>query len=204
MENDHGFASLCQLLTKRHRDPGFDLERAVVDHGRGLTTLTDSPELLTAWREAGLAPTALLAGKPDGAGLRLKGLARRLGLAAAAVPDSYFLDPADHFLHRTMRAIETNTSLSVWTRPKPHPRAPFWPGPAITLTGSPPGRGDRATHEIAERLEFIPRPRIIMPPWDDPDGRDATTVLREKAYRGARRRYGPDLLRPWSPGWNTS
>ena len=194
VESDSGLANLCQLLTKRHRDPDFNLERAIVDHGQGLTVLTDSPALLTAWREAGLAPVALLAGKPSGAGLKLKTLARRLGLTAAAVPDSYFLDPVDHSLHRTMRAIDLNTSLSRLDPAETAAEDAFLarPGDYENRFAAWP-EAIRATEELAERLEFVPRPRIIMPPWDDPAGREASEVLREKAYRGARRRYGPDL-----------
>ena len=192
VESAQGFANLCGLLTRRHREEGFSLERAVMDHGRGLAVLTDSPALLASWREQGLRPAALLARKPTGPGFELRRLARKLGLTAAAAPDSFFLDPGGLALHRTMRAIDQNTSLS---RLDPSQAAP---GDAFL---APPGLMEkrfaiwpgalRASRELAEKLEFIPRPGIIMPPWEDPQGRDADQVLRQAAFEGARRRYGP-------------
>ena len=196
VESVEGFSNLCRLLTRRHCDQDFDLEQALPDHGQGLAVLTDSPRLLASWRGAGMLPAALLARKPTGEGFKLKGLARRLGLRAVAAPDSHLLDPVDHALHRAMRAIDQNTSLSRLDPAETVPRDSFL---------APPGLFDkrfaiwpeavRASHELAERLEYIPNPKIIMPPWEDPAGRGADDALREAAFRGARGRYGPDLPR---------
>ena len=71
---------------------------------------------------------------------------------------------------------------------------PFWPCPLLLekrFAIWP--EAVRATHELAERLEFIPRPRIIMPPWETGRAGTRTVVLREMAYRGAGGRYGRNL-----------
>ena len=39
-------------------------------------------------------------------------LAQQLGVPVVAVPDSYFLDADDYDVHRVLRAIDLNTSLS--------------------------------------------------------------------------------------------
>jgi len=193
VESEAGFANLCRLITRRH-DGDFDLGRDLLDLGQGLLVLSDDAGLLAGWRDAGLRPAVLLSGRPSGAGLELRRLARRLGLAAAAVPDSFFLDPGDYPLHRLLRAVAGNTSLS---RLSPADLAPerAWLAPAEELRRRFAAWPEalRAVEELAERLEYVPAPRTIMPPWADPRGRSAGEVLREEAFAGARRRYGGDL-----------
>jgi len=193
VESEAGFANLCRLISRRHGGD-FDLGRAVLDLGRGLLVLSDDAGLLAGWRDAGLRPAALLSGRPGGAGLELRRLARRLGLAAAAAPDSFLLDPGDYPLHRLLRAVAGNTSLS---RLPPADLAPEWawlaPAGELRRRFAAWPEALRAVEELAERLEYVPAPRTIMPPWADPRGRSAGEVLREEAFAGARRRYGGDL-----------
>lgn len=195
VENAEGYQNLCRLLSRRHLDPDFSLETALPEHAEGLVVLTAKPEWLAAWREAGVTVAASLPRRPCGPAEKARQAARRLGLLAVAVPGSFFLDPADLAVHRVLRAIEKNTSLS---RLGPRDAAPpdawlasaaeyeqrfaIWPE---TLA---------ASHELAERLAFPgPDPTPVLPPWHDPDGRSAEAVLCEAAYAGARQRYGYDL-----------
>lgn len=194
VESEAGFKNLCRLLTRRHTEEGFSLEEAMLDHGRGLTVLTDSPGLLTSWREAGLGPWAMLAVKPHGLGIKLRKICRKADLRSVACPDSYFLDPAGFEVHRTLRAIDNNTSLSRLEPTELAPEDAYLAAPReYQARFLPWPEAVRATRELAERLEFIPRPGVIMPPWEDGPGRTAPAVLREEAYRGARVRYGEPL-----------
>lgn len=195
VENAAGYRNLCGLITRRHCDPAFDLESGVIRHAEGLAVLTRSPELLTRWHAAGVAVYGALPRRPDGAGLRLRQTARRLGAATVATPGSFFLEPADLPLHRVLRAIQLNTTLDrlapgaaapadAWLAPPDvyHRRFAPWPDAL------------RAGEALAERLTFTGPPReLVLPPWTDGKGRPAGDLLREAAYAGARRRYGADL-----------
>ncbi len=190
-----GFRSLCRLLSQRHRDPEFSLAAAVGEHQRGLLVLTSSAALLEAWQRAGVDLAVALPGWPGGGGRALRRLAGRLGLPLVAVPDSFFLDPADWRLHRLLRAIALSSSLSrldpaqvappgAWLAPAAEYRRRFaaWP------------QAIAASRQLAGRLAFSgPEQGTIMPPWSDPQGRSADQVLRQRAYQGARRRYGTPL-----------
>ncbi|MBW2063224.1 MAG: PHP domain-containing protein, partial [Deltaproteobacteria bacterium] len=195
VENARGYKNLCRLLSHRHQDSSFNLEKAVMAYASGLVVLTSNASLMCAWHEAGVTVAAALPRRPGSAAEKALQKARRLGLPAAATPGSFFLDPKDYELHRVLRAIDLNTSLS---RLKPSDVAPkdawlassqeyerrfeIWPE---TLA---------ASHAIAERLTFSgPDQEAVLPPWQDPAGRDAAAVLREAAYEGADRRYGHDL-----------
>jgi error-prone DNA polymerase len=195
VENPVGYRNLCGLITRRHCDPDFDLESGVTRHADGLVVLTRSPELLARWHHAGLAVYGALARRPDGAALRLRQAARRLGVPTVATPGSFFLDPAEFSLHRVLRAIAGNTTLDrlpagaaapadAWLAPAEVYRRRFAPWPDAL----------RAGDALAERLSFGGPPRrLLLPPWNGGGGRPAGERLRAAAYAGARRRYGADL-----------
>lgn len=195
VESDEGFASLCRLLTRRKQDKTFDLAAALSEQQAGLTFLTTSPDLLARLHEAGVSVAAMLPRKPNQVATKAREAARRLGLAAVAVPSSFFLAPEDHELHRLLRAINLNTSFSRLTAqdvaqsdaylaaPSDYAaRFAIWPE---TL---------RASEELAERLTFRgPKHGLVMPPWTEDVSRSAAAILRERTYDGARWRYGAEL-----------
>jgi len=195
VENDQGYRNLCRLITRRHSDERFDLKSALPAHAAGLVILTQSGELLLPWYEAGLTIAAAVPRKPNSAALRLRQVARHLGVPLAATPGSFFLDPEDAEIHRMLRAIDLNTSLSrliskdaapldAWLAPPAEyaERFGIWP------------EAVQATAALAERLTFTgPNHGLVLPPWTDKKGRSAKHVLRQAAYQGARRRYGDDL-----------
>ncbi|MGD8563987.1 MAG: DNA polymerase III subunit alpha [Desulfarculaceae bacterium] len=194
VRSNEGFRNLCRLLTARHTDPEFDLQTYLPPRAPGLEVLTTSTELLRYWRQAGLKVMAALPRRLNGQTHHLRQTARKLSAPMAAVAGSFFLEPGDYLCHRVLRAIALNTSLS---RLEPPDLAP----PDAWL--APPGeyarrfetlpRVLRAVRELGQRLEFMPQPGTIMPPWGDPQGRSANAVLRERSYAGATRRYGEPL-----------
>ncbi|MBU2552320.1 MAG: DNA polymerase III subunit alpha [Proteobacteria bacterium] len=195
VENETGFRSLCRLLSRRHQDPDFDLETALAGHGLGLVVLTSDPDLLAAWHEVGVTVAAALPRRPGPRAEAVRRAARRLGLPAAAVPDSFFLEPDDERLHRVLRAIDLNTALSRLGAGDVAPPEAWLAGPgeyARRFEIYPAAVS--ATEALAERLVFTgPSTRTVMPPWSDPDGRPAADVLRDAAYDGAWDLYGHDL-----------
>ncbi len=195
VETAEGYANLCRLITRRHMDPAFDLAWAVADLGKGLSVLTQSPELLVRWHAAGLRAAAALPRRPVPAGHPLRKTAERLGIPMVATPGSFFLFSGEAAAHRVLRAIDLNTSLS---RLKPSDAAP-----ADSRLAAPQdyaARFDvlpeavRGAAAVAERLTFTgPDFGTVLPPWTGNRGEEAPAALRRKAYAGARRRYGRTL-----------
>ena len=201
VENDEGYRNLCRLITQRHSGNGFDPASAIPTHAEGLIVLTQNAEHLSLWHGAGVSVAWAVPRKPDGSALRVRKLCRNLGVPMVATPGSFFLDPDEMVIHRMLRAIDLNTSLSRLTPKETAPpdawlatpdeyarRFSIWPD-AI-----------RSTEIIAERLTFTgPKHGLILPPWTDTGEnttnttRSADQCLRDAAYTGARGRYGDDL-----------
>jgi DNA polymerase-3 subunit alpha/error-prone DNA polymerase len=195
VENDDGYRNLCRLITRRHCKQDFSLKVDVPELATGLTVLVPGAELLTPMHEAGVTVATALPRRPSPSAAKARAEARRLGVPAVAVPSSFFLVPGDHEVHSLLRAIARNTSLSrlkaddvapadAWLAPPGHYERRFdiWPE---TLA---------ASDAIAERLTFTgPNLGLVMPPWKEESGRPSCEVLRERAYAGARNRYGTEL-----------
>ena len=195
VENDEGYRNLCRLITLRHSDDLFDLKTAIIDHSKGLVVLTQSRKLLSNWHEAGVTVAAAVPGKPDSAGFRLRNTARHLGVPMLATPGSFFLNPDDIEIHRMLRAIDLNTSLSRLIAKDTAPPS-AWLAQASVYAGNfdiwPNAIAD--TEKIAERLTFKgPSDGLVLPPWDGKKKHAVGKLLRNAAYKGARRRYGNDL-----------
>ncbi len=195
VENDEGYRNLCRLITRRHCHEDFSLARDVPALARGLTVLVPGAALLAPLYDAGVTVAAALPRRPSQSAAKARAEARRLGIASIAVPSSFSLVPGDYDVHRLLRAIARNTSLSrlqpgdvapadAWLAPPAHYERRFavWPE---TLA---------ASEGVAERLTFTgPNFGLVMPPWREDVDRPSCEVLRERCYTGARKRYGAEL-----------
>lgn len=195
VENQEGFRNLCRIITRRKTDEGFRLETDLPPLGGGLVILVKSAKLLAAWHEAGvnvaaaMPRTALSQTRP----LYLE--AKRRGLPIAATTGSFFLTPEDFSLHRLIRAISLNSTLSRLT-PKDTAPIDSWLAPPSEYSHrfSVCPETMAATFAISERLTFT-RPEFswTMPPWEDNNRQDAKETLRREAFLGAVKRYQGEL-----------
>jgi error-prone DNA polymerase len=197
VETEEGYRHLCRLITRRHahKKKPFDLKREAIGLSKGLIFLTQSIEFLSAWHAAGITVAAAVPRRAHSRAFDLKKAARHLDIPFVATPGSFFIDPADAFLHRILRAIDTNGTLArlsprdvapddAWlTTPADYARRfSLWP------------EALRETHLLAEQVRFTgPEFGTVLPPWSDETGRCADVLLREAAYAGAQQRYGCDL-----------
>ena len=195
VETAAGFSNLCALISHRQMDADFVLDTAVKTHAEGLFFLTENLSLLESLHTAGAHLAAGAPGQITDHTLRVATLARRLGIPLVALAGSLFLNPEDFALHRLLRAIDGNTTLS---RLKPADLAHPW---AYLATPAEYARRFETLPEalaaadaVAERCTFTgPKTDNVLPPWPDTAGRPAGDVLRQTAYAGARARYGDDL-----------
>jgi hypothetical protein len=191
-----GYANLCRLITRRHRDPAFDLSTTLPHLAGGLLVLVTHAGLLAAWHRAGVHTAAALPRRPPSPFHPMVQTARDLDVPLVATPGSFFLEPDGFAVHRLLRAIAGNTASS---RLGPGDVAPIdaWLAPPEEyhrrFNHCPEALGSN-TREIADELTFTgPAFGLVMPPWKDGQGRSADSCLRQAAYAGARSRYGQEL-----------
>jgi error-prone DNA polymerase len=190
-----GYANLCRLITRRHRDPAFALSSALPPLAGGLLVLTSRADLLAAWHRAGVHTAAALPRRPPSPFHPLVQAARRLGITLVATPASFFPQPDGFAVHRLLRAIAGNTALS---RLNPGDTAPAdaWlatPEEYRRRFNSCREAVDNTMH-MADELKFTgPDFGLVMPPWKAKDTSSADNSLRRAAYAGARNRYGREL-----------
>jgi error-prone DNA polymerase len=208
-KNHDGYAALCRHVSAYHlarasaqvrvpaalgsslRDPRAPLaERLAKDHD-GLAILSDAPAVLRALPSAADAWVELrsLAWRTDHAALLA--LARTLGREPVATHPVYFVHRAEHALHKLLRAIHGNTTLS-------RLRADDLVPEDATLLDADEMRRRfphtpfalANTQEVAARCTLAwPFGRTVAPGFAA-TSEDAATLLRAHAYAGAAERYG--------------
>jgi len=193
VEHEAGYANLCRIITRWHAhadDPRTlgdpDLCACTAGRTAGLVFLSDDKDVLTHLVAQGAA-CFFRVGRTLA---RPPAWAARLGLACAFAPEVCMALPEEHATHRLLRAIALGKTLPQVTPPEAAPPAAFLRAPADYADRFAVfGEAMRTTERIARRLAFTPTPRTIFPPSPHPD-RPAVRELRDKAYRGARERYG--------------
>jgi len=198
IQNKEGYAGLCSLLTKRHMDKTFKLAGDVAPLASGLRILCHDPELLRHYKDQGVQVAADLGARPTALGRTLRAFAVDHGLAAVTTIDSDMGRENERQLSYLLQAIREGSSLSrvmqcrttgainrLAEKEVYRERFAVWPE-VVT-----------ATEKLEADCTFAgPEFGIVMPPWRDGEGLQPASVLREKAYLGAQRRYGDDLGEP--------
>lgn len=198
VQTAEGYANLCRLLTRRHMAEGFNLAVDLAPLAAGLLVLCRDIRLLADYRRQGIGAVADLGPTPNAAARLLRAYALENGIAAVVTPDSDMADDGDRQLYCLLQAVRSASTISramqqetlqdIHALSGPHvyqERFAIWP------------EAPAATDNLAADCTFSgPDFGIVMPPWRGGDGREAKTVLREKAYLGAQGRYGDDLGEP--------
>lgn len=161
VRNAHGFARLCEIISEIHL--GRTPLRALLQNREGLIILSDGPSVAPDYIE-------LRATHPH-----------RLSGRLVATGDVYFVDRRQHAIHRVLRAIDENTSLSrvrdvappgAYLRPPEEMRRLF------------PEEALENTQRIAEQCRTDWRFETVFPKFDGDER------LERLVWEGARRRYG--------------
>ena len=188
--SDAGYANLCRLLTRRHREKGFTLAGGF--DREGLVVLTPRVDLLHALAAQSKTELYLALTATPGSLDRLRA-ARALGIPPAAIGDVAFLAPGDWEMHRLLRAIALNTTRDrvpagevaprgAWLRPPAEMERLFSFCPEAVEHGA----------RIAERCVRTAPPwgSLIFPRFQGRDPGAAFELLRQRAEAGVVRRYG--------------
>lgn len=189
--NRDGYETLCRIISRRQFEPDFCLSRTLLADRENLIVLSDHIALLrTLGRQNGSSDIYVELKDPKTEGPLLN-FARAGGIPLAATNDVYFVDPSEFPLHRLLRAIDLNTSLS---RIPPGELASEdrWLKPEDAMARRYPHLPEALenTCRIAEACSAPEVGKLIFPSMDLPEGADAFEYLKEECYRGAERRYG--------------
>ncbi|MGQ9560238.1 MAG: DNA polymerase III subunit alpha [Candidatus Oleimicrobiaceae bacterium] len=189
VKNAHGYRRLCHILSARHLREGFSLSEELIRDRQGLVVISHSLSLLdSVVGQSGPADVyvELAPGCMHGA---LLTFAARHHLPPVATNDVHFVAPQGYGLHRLLRAIACNTTLS---RLSPamcaHPQAWFKSATHMAALFPHCPEALANTLRIAEQCAFVPDTSSYIFP--NPHSATAYQRLRELSYQGALRRYG--------------
>lgn len=192
VKNQTGYGNLCRLLSRYHDRSLFDIEDAVSVYHQGLVLLPTTIPLLDHCHACGADTFAAIVRKPDQYNHGLRNAAARRGIRAIAVNDAFFLTPDDYPVHRLLRAIADNTSISRLTAADDAGADAYLASPkefAQRFEQWP--EAVRNIRQVEERCTFTSPPtRLVLPPCSHGD---ADQRLWQAAYTGAAQRYGVPL-----------
>ena len=183
-----GYELLAELISSRHLREDFSLARYFPEAQEHLAVLSDDPELLKALRSRA---QCWVEAAPGPAGRRALQIAHSLQLPPVASNRVYFAHPEDHPLHRLLRAIDCNRTLSTlpaqevvdpeqWLKP-PAQMADHFPGCPEALANT--GKLARQCHTEWDHF------RTVFPHYADRQ-EDHCALLLKRCREGLRWRYG--------------
>jgi DNA polymerase III subunit alpha len=123
---------------------------------------------------------------------RFLSLARRLNIPVVATHNVYYLAKEDQYLQRLLTAIRHNRNIGEIDNHYLPPPGSWLVSPAEMVNRfSEIPEAIQATMEITDRCQLVfPEGVSRYPQITFPDGVNPIQVLREKAYGGARQKYG--------------
>jgi error-prone DNA polymerase len=194
-----GYANLCRILSARHCESSFDVIQTVAGHRTGLIILTDDEPALRLWSHQSTEDLYVEL-TPGPAMHDTLACSRRMHLPPVATNRAHFVRPDEFAVHRLLRAIALNTTLS--RLPTEACCAPtHWLMPPKLMQAQFPHVPDAIDNTVriadACHTEWSFR-ETIFPTFGSLSDDDAFTLLREKSYAGAHERYGaisPEIRR---------
>ncbi|HET6674835.1 MAG TPA: PHP domain-containing protein, partial [Nitrospiraceae bacterium] len=186
-----GYANLCRILSARHCDASIDFVETVTRHRTGLIILTDDEPALQAWCHDSFQDLYVEL-TPGPAMHDTLVFSRRMHLPPVATNRVHFIRPDEFSVHRLLRTIALNTTLSrlpadaccapaQWLMPPAAMRARF---PHVPEALANTVRIADACHTDWNFRE------TIFPTFHRHSNDEASALLRERSYAGACRRYG--------------
>ena len=186
-----GYSNLCRLISARHCDEHFDFIDAVRTHRHGLIILSDDAVALQQWKQD-RREDLYVELTPDMMMHEALALSRAAELPPVATTRAHFLHPKHHALHRVLRAIALNTTMSRLSAAD-CARPTQWLMSEAELIRQFP----HVPHALANTAEVADRCKsdwdfkhIIFPQFRRLSQTEAFALLRAKVDQGATWRYG--------------
>ncbi|MBD3240993.1 MAG: PHP domain-containing protein, partial [Chitinivibrionales bacterium] len=178
-----GYANLCRLISERHCVERFSLAPSIQTDPAGLHVVTDGLALIEALhRKCKLYFRIRRLHRPPGTVLET-------AIPLVVVPDMAFETNQDQALHRLLRAIDGNTTLSRLGASECLPSdALLRPWHDIRTRYAVFDEALKATAELGQSVRSRDQFGATIFPQADSE-KDAVALLRYKVCEGAKRRY---------------
>ena len=189
-QNQEGYGNLCKITTDRKMSKEFQCAESFIKNQKGLVFLISCPKLLTDLNHKLKHIFALIRHRPSKENESLRNIAQSLKVPLVAAPAPYFLEPEDYSVHKVLRAISQNQSLSRLNPEELCPDYAFLPNTEnfkknFTMYPEAISNINKVFNLISLRK---PQNQIILPPWSGHE--HACLELKKRAFAGAKTRYG--------------
>jgi error-prone DNA polymerase len=192
VRNRRGYETLCRIISRRQFEPDFCLVKPLLEDRENLVVISDRVALIEALgKQNGTSGIYLELNDPK-IEPALLSFSRRSGIPTVATNDVYFADASDYPMHRLLRAIDLNASLSRIPEEELADQG-RWLKPEKEMARRYPHVGEALenTERIASDCSAdIQIGELVFPSFDAPGGSNSFDLLKEKCYRGAENRYG--------------
>jgi len=187
-----GYRNLCRIISLRHLENKFSFLNTILKYSAGLLILSDSMPFVNLLKGNVIPGDLYVELRPGPRRIQLLQYAKSVKLPVVATNGVYFVNREDHSLHRILRAIDCNTSLSrlspaeiesgnAWLK-SPQEMAADFPDCPEALENSV---------RIADRCDFdLDFGGTIFPVLKSATGESTFDLLKRESYEGAIRRYG--------------
>jgi len=188
-KNLQGYHRLCQLITAIHQDERFDLTASLTQDHQNLVVLSRDVPLLRAIIESGQTQDVYVELVPYLDRESLLRFARENRLACVASQAAYFISPDDFSLHKLLRAIALNTTLSALPASELVSPSAHLSSMDELFPDCPEALAN--TIQIAQQCSFsLNFGKAIFPAFHGPQGENAHSYLEELVRKGVIWRYG--------------
>lgn len=182
-EGNEGFSNLCRIISERHCNESFNLLSSVKSGAGGIHAVTDSIDCIEKLHD--ICPVYYRMTRPRKPPAKLA----EMGVHPLIIPPAAFRDKDEYEIHRMLRAIDLNTTLSRLPDTEMFGTdAVFHSWKEICDRFEVFGDAIEATESFASSLRSRTAFGTFMMPRLP--CRSSIEQLREKAYDGARHRYG--------------
>ena len=192
VQNRKGYSNMCRIISRRHQDKNFSLLNVLVQHNEGLFLLTDSMPLLNLLRSQVPEENLFVEVQSGKRRVSLLNFSRSTGIPPVATNNVHFINQNDFALHRLLRAVDCNTSLSRLDPDELVPETCWLQTPAQMARMFPDcPEALENTKKIADLCLFeLDLKGPIFPAYNGYSSSRSFEMLRKKCYRGAKKRYG--------------
>jgi error-prone DNA polymerase len=189
--NHAGYETLCRIISRCRNETDFCLSKALGEDRENLIVLSDQIPLLKALGKQNGTSSVYVELNDPKVEQPLREFSRVSGFPLVATNDVYFVDASEFAMHRLLRAIDLNTSLSRIS-PEELVSEDHWLKPEDVMARRYPhlAQALENAQRIAEECSPPEIGKLVFPTVDLPDGTDAFEYLKEECYRGAEVRYG--------------
>ena len=189
VRNKTGYSNLCRIITEHHIKDDFSLIKSLANSIEGLILLSDDPYTLEQlhgeceYIYAELCP---------GAKMRdLLRLSEQLDIKPVATNRSYWVNKNDNELHRLLRAIHLNSTLTDLPSEECASMYSYLmnENEMREYFSFCPEAVDN-TLKVADLCNWTPDFGVVYPEVEPGLNGQSIEILRKKVYEGALRRYG--------------